>query len=411
MALAFFALCFVIIFGAFRAQLSGSDYEAAPDEVGTSIAHILILASIYFLFVAIAIWRIQRTTRLFFRNFPLYLLPIVALASTLWSINQSNTAATSIAYCLPFLCGLALNVVYSRESVLRTFLQASTLILLASFVMVIVLPQQGVHQGTDFFQSSHEGSWRGVFNHRTKLGQFSAIFICCVLVFGRPYSSKIYFYFRLVLAAVCLVFSNSTGAYLTLLTGLASIGYLKISVRWSVRAKIVGLIFMAMILLTCSLTWDLLLSSILELIGKTTDLTGRAPLWTAIFNGVDNSGPFGLGYSAGFNEVIRPVLENSGYGFLPNSQSGYVDAWVSFGVLGPAVLLFFAWKYIAVGVLSYIRLTDIARSDPAHYLLPVMLVLITLQISFVESFIWEANNFLVPILGMLLPLSFSKGRV
>jgi hypothetical protein len=284
---------------------------------------------------------------------------------------------------------LAIALRLSADEILDLYLKAGATLILLSITTVILLPEFGVHQQSDAVQFVHAGSWRGVFDHRTKLGQFSALYVVILIFCGaRTFRTPPRILIGLS-TLVCIVMSNSGGAVISLVVCFASGIVARLFYKRDNRFFFtITILFGTTIALFFGIS---LFYTTLDVLGKSADLTGRAPLWLMILDILGPNNWLGYGYVAGFFQWVRPNLSYE-LTALPNSQNAYVDVFVYFGYLGLIFLIFF-------GVSEFFRLYKISttKGNYRSAIATSVLYIFIIQISLVESFIMEIFSFLLPL--------------
>lgn len=182
---AFFAVGFLIGGGGFVLQIAGIETSHAAVATASSILSQTILAGLY-LMATILFLNSGRAEIILKRTWLVLVLPILAIASALWSPDPSLTLRRSIALLGTVLFGLSLASRFTFDTGLRLIIRSLSASMLLSVILALLFPTQGVHQLTDSypFQPEHAGFWRGIYAHKNILGGLSGLTTGLLLVYG-----------------------------------------------------------------------------------------------------------------------------------------------------------------------------------------------------------------------------------
>jgi exopolysaccharide production protein ExoQ len=264
---------------------------------------------------------------------------------------------------------------------------------LLSIILVVLFPEQAIHQASDANQSQHAGLWRGVFSHKQALGVISGLTTGLLLFYGSlAFSSPIFRFGALGVTIACLGGTQSatgllTAAVLTIsLYTTFAISRLPLQTRKVAMNGVLGLIGLFYVCFHFGL-FDLAI----PLLGKSTDLTGRTDVWPWIISNIRNSGSalLGGGYGSGWEEIVAPSL---------SIDNGYIELLVSFGYLGTIVVLAIYARVLWGGrrlILSA------GPDDAAIHVLPFNIMLIELFINITEAnFMTKSINTVFVVVAM-----------
>jgi len=383
----FFFIAILFLCGAYSLYINPLEITRGPESTTDIRRYLLVL--IMLISALLVAGRSGALLTLLFRSkYHLFFVGLCFL-SAIWSVDRYTTITSSISLFCLYTFALAVALRLSAEEILGIYLKAGATLILLSLATVILLPAFGVHQQSEVVQFVHAGSWRGVFDHRTKLGQFSALYATILIFCGAAT-------FRMVVRALiglsaltCIVMSNSGGALISLvaclIAGVVARSFYKRDNRF---------LFTAAILFSTAITLFFAINlfyATLDALGKSTDLTGRLPLWQMILDILGPDNWLGYGYVAGFFHWVRPNLSYD-LAALPNSQNAYLDIFVYFGYLGLIFVILFS-------VSEFQRLYNISDINGNHR--PVVatsvIYFFIFQISLLESFAMEIFSFLLPL--------------
>ena len=193
----------------------------------------------------------------------------------------------------------------------------------------------------------HEGTWRGIYNHKNTLGKVIVPGIAVFLLLAS--SSKKYswlFWMAFSLAFILLLRSGSTSSLLNGVTLIAASISFRVF-RWRDNLMVPSTIaigsFGAIFYVVVSVTTE----AILKALGKDTTLTGRGDMWPYIFEMIGEKPILGYGYGAFWSGPDTPsfyIWRATGW-TPPNSHNGFLDLWLQIGLIG---LLIYIFGFLAV---------------------------------------------------------------
>jgi len=299
---------------------------------------------------------------------------------------------------------------FSARQAINIYLTAGCLIAFLSIATAVTMPSIGVHQAGDAFQAVHAGQWRGVFSHRTQLGQFSATF--CVFLFAWRKQLPILLLVPVFLSGLlCLVAAQSQGGYISLTIGIVLFSLVRAVIDKGLGAQITLVIICIVLALSGQYLVDTMGPSVLEMLGKAPNLTGRTDIWDLLLTSASRSVMLGRGYSAGIAQILA---SNEQLKVLANAQGGYIDLYIAFGMVGVTVVIasWIAIIFKALRMMNMLLRLDVPNRRPIADGLSycVTLIVMTAQMSIGESYIVEGNNYLPPTLGLIITAFFTIAR-
>ncbi|MDD1529424.1 hypothetical protein C7U92_20405 [Bradyrhizobium sp. WBOS7] len=264
------------------------------------------------------------------------ILPLAyCLTSAAWAIEPGATIRR---------LGLTALIIWSVfEAVRRVgFLRAVSvtegvlsLAVFLSYAVVLLLPQEGIHQVADAADPGIVGSWRGILVQKNFAGAVCAVLIL-FLLFDISKKSTLWRWL-VVLGSAYFLYRTNSKTSLGLLVG-ALLGGLAFS-RYRVAYNSVALLGLAAVclgaLLTLSIYWDEL-TGILE---TKEAFTGRAQIWSVLLAYAQDNLLFGAGYGSFWNigaqsPVFHYISSNSWISKIASGHNGYLDLLVQLGLPG-----------------------------------------------------------------------------
>src|ERR1041384_1226760 len=135
------------------------------DEIkGDPLAQVLF-SGVYLLTLVLVVIHRRRVGKTIKRDPLLWLLVILAVASTAWSTAPGVTGRRAVALLGTTLVGVFLASRFSVKEIVRLACWALGIAAALSFASVLLLPKYAIETGI------HAGAWRGVFVQKNILGR------------------------------------------------------------------------------------------------------------------------------------------------------------------------------------------------------------------------------------------------
>jgi exopolysaccharide production protein ExoQ len=300
----------------------------------------LILTISYFGVAMVLIPWYRETLFVLRRNWSLVVLVLFALLSSLWADMPDLVFRKAIGVFGTTLLGIALAVRFSFQDQLRILSWLFRIIAALSLVCILLLPSYGI---------SKEGEWQGIFEYKNALGSMMALSILVEwLRSAGGRISKTLKILALLLSAVLLRFSDSITPALAIIAALLLIEIYKFA---ALRHRIPLYAFSLAIAIVVAAGVMVLTAnsdSVAGAVGRSSNLTGRTEIWSAVVSVIPKRPILGYGYSGfwlgaspesiAINQVMR--------GWVMYSHNGYLEMQLNLGVVGS--LLTFAFLGIAL---------------------------------------------------------------
>ncbi len=330
----------------------------------------------------------------------LYLLPLFAVMSVLWSSEPS----LSFKLGIEFLLFTAISVVAARAQSRRSMISSLMCALLVGVVLSALL------RTTAPIGTTGEIALIGVFGSKNNLANFVCLSMMSSLSVladsNQPRVLRALATLGLLLDPVMLIKAHSLGALFAGGAALAaSLSIIALS-RLPARRRgvvvsltaIIGVCLICVLLLALSQGFDL--SSVLVAAGKDPSLTGRTFLWSRAREFIDMKPLLGLGYQAfwvqGHVEAealwrYAQIESRSGFHF----HNLYYETAVELGNLGFTILVFF----LAGAGLRAVNHGLRSPSPVAAFICAVMVfyaMRVGVELDFLDPF--STGSFLLPVI-------------
>ena len=233
------------------------------------------------------------------RHGVIWLLPLLALVSTIWSHMPATSARTAIELILTTLFSLVLAQAQPVHRVIGAFMCALLLAIVAGVFL----------GGSETIYYTGQTALNGLFSSKNNFAAFNALLlISAVSVYAARTSRRPMRLLALggiLISAFFLIMARSVGALaaVAVSTGVSLLVILMSGLpqrlRGSVMAGLLGLgLLLAGFLLVLLISDGSLLESVLNAVGKNSGLTGRSYLWIRAAELIDKNPLFGLGYQS-----------------------------------------------------------------------------------------------------------------
>ena len=259
-------------------------------------------------------------------------MPFVAFASVLWSVDKTATLYSSARLLMTFLIGFYIARMYGLEFLLRFLFFA----LLAAIVLSAVLILGG--------SGRHLAGYTGAFTHKNTLGAQSVMLVLTGLAIFSSRSSRALALVGIALGLILCLLSNAMTAILS----LVAVAGVFIAARQAMRSK-TGLIAWSVVaLLSVFLIAVIAIqlfpyidaAGIMGKLGRDITLTGRSYLWDAARTYIERRPLVGFGYDAFWSNAvdwhvfyIRPLV-----GQVTTFHNTYIEIMIQLGAIGSFIV-------------------------------------------------------------------------
>jgi O-antigen ligase len=262
-----------------------------------------------------------------------------ALLSVLWSADPVRTLrrATALSECLLF--GIFLYRTDGFERTVRRVGQVCVVMAALSLVAYVAVPSIGRETALGY-----EHAMRGVFPQKNSMSECMLLGLCCY-----AYQMLERLHWRHVVAVAVLLLCMVVGRAASV---LAVTGVVVLVAFWfKLQGKPVwrlGLLFLTGWAATALLAGLIVFPhELFALAGRDTSLTGRVPLWEAIWPEILRAPLIGHSYAGFWNmesPTIQMIWRTIGWE-APDAHSSYLDILLQLGVIG---LAFYVWTWVVL---------------------------------------------------------------
>jgi O-antigen ligase len=331
-----------------------------------------------------------------------------ALISAAWTIYLPATLNKLFFLLFSTLISSYIAIRYGRRGVIDVLTWIGGICSVLSIVIVLFFPFIGIMQNEPFV-----GSWTGMFWHRNHTGNlfafFNMVFLFRFLLDDRStWRSKIVVSFFYVLSALMVFGSRSATGIIVLLFLHVAVGLTAFWLKWYERIKpwqyytAAGLAFAGFLVFITNTGF------FFGLLGRTSTMTGRIPLWQDLFQNIYLQKPL-LGYGFGALWMLKSfrILIQIRHDWpyqVYFADNGFFDILLNTGVIG---LLLFMSVYIPLGIRSF---RQAIHAKSWQYFFPFLTFLYILLGNLTYSFLFEVDQFVWMLLAIMVFLTTSTSN-
>lgn len=343
----FFTYVIIISTDAFLFQLSGIEPDMVAPREPVSILGRLNVILIYCSVIVLYFRNSQRVNAAIRSALPLFALAGLAFLSCLWAPDPAVTLRRSIALLFNFMTVVTMVALLPPIRVIRVLAVSLALCMIFSVLWVVLMPRYGMHNAADWVEPVHAGLWRGIYPHKNGLGNISCIALVTLLFCGKRVIRSLIFRALAISASIaCLIGAHSsTGIVLAGIMFLVFFFFRRLELMTKPTRMFIGtsVLILGTILVFTSFP---LMYIVLDALGKSTDLTGRLPIWSALFAWSSERPLMGYGYSTGFEYVMTPRLHEYMRLQIQSAHNGYLEIFISFGYVGLMALILYLGSFL-----------------------------------------------------------------
>jgi O-antigen ligase len=293
----------------------------------------ILWSLLYVIVLAIYIKACRQPIQKIFTIFPVLAVIALAFSSVIWSQDWELTMRRSVALAFTLVFGVYFASRFNTQEQFRLLATTFAVCIVFSFFFELL----------NLNPSEDIAGWYGVFYLKTQLGANMALASIIYLFWKKlePEKGKLATV-GLVSSLVLVVLSCDVTSFITVVTLLGSLPFL----RWALRRSVLG----AFAAVTCALAFGALsilyigshLQQVTSLVGKDPMLTGRVPLWILATAMAVRRPWFGYGFDAFW--LPGTIYVHRMWQILrwmpPHAHNGLLEIWLELGLVG--VVLFLA---------------------------------------------------------------------
>ena len=297
----------------------------------------IVLAIVYAVVGVLCLIEFRQTWRSLFRNPSLIGLLVLACVSTAWADSPDLVIRRALGLVGASLFGVYLAIRFSFDEQLRLLRWAFRLMAAGTIALLVISPSRALSL------PGGGGGIRGIFPHKNILGAGMALaFVVEWYVRDKDAKLKTLRLISLCVYGALLAISDSMSAMMTVAATLVSVWVVRILCGRH-RIPIGAIAAFAILFVTAVTISGITTGDVLGLLGRSSDLTGRTELWSAVTEAVQEKPIIGYGFS-GFWKGASPdsdIVEGQIQWTPAYSHNGYLEITLSLGLVGLFIALFF----------------------------------------------------------------------
>ncbi|MGA7523669.1 MAG: O-antigen ligase [Acidobacteriaceae bacterium] len=262
----------------------------------------------------------------------LALLAVLAIASTLWSLDPLLTLRRSIPFALAGLFGVYFAARFPQARQLAILRLTMVVLALATVAIVLFVPAIGLDRSP-----GHAADWQGIFTQKNACGRIMVLATAGVLFGERFALGRLA---SLTLFMLVLIMSGSRGAWIIEAALLFLWLLVRFARRSSPRVRLVLGVAAPAIALSLAGSALALYPRVAPTLDRDPTLSGRTVIWAQVLHSIVQRPFLGYGYEAFWHGMQGPSLQiDSAVHFVVvHAHNGFLEIALELGTAG--LLLF-----------------------------------------------------------------------
>ncbi len=322
------------------------------------------------LFLVLAAWCLGHdANRLLVLLRPILIITLLWFALCVVTSWDPSLSARRFAFTLVTV-GLAAMALLLPKN-MRHFSDVMTVVVLAvlaaCYLGVFLLPEQAIHQTTDYIEPELAGDWRGVFSHKNEASAAMVLFIFIGLFIARVRNMRIGGLI-VALALVFLLFTKSKTSIAMLPITLIVSALLTRIHKPSIGISLVLAVLAAFNILSIGSIYLEPVRDLLDMVLTDTSFTGRTDIWQFALDRVAQRPIIGYGFAAfwGTEQVVYGMGGASIWAnTVAHAHNAYLNLALTVGI--PGSILATLWL-VVLPVVDFFRSADAPAAAPLKML-------------------------------------------
>jgi O-antigen ligase len=322
------------------------------------------------LFLVLAAWCLSHDpSRLLVLARPILIITLLWFALCVVTSWDPSLSARRFAFTLVTvgLAGMALLLPKNMRHFSDVMAVVVLIVLAACYLGVFLLPEQAIHQTTDYIEPELAGDWRGVFSHKNEASAAMVLFIFIGLFIARVRSVRV----GALIVALALVFLLFTKSKTSI--AMLPITLIVSALLTRIHRPVVGVfvplfIVVAFNILSIGSIYLEPVRDLLDMVLTDTSFTGRTDIWQFALDRVAERPITGYGFAA-FWGTKQVVYGMSGTSIWANTaahaHNAYLNLALTVGI--PGSILATLWL-VVLPVVDFFRSADAPAAAPLKML-------------------------------------------
>jgi exopolysaccharide production protein ExoQ len=273
---------------------------------------------------------------------------------------------------------------------------------ISSFIAIFAYPQFGIHNPGNTTNPEHYGAWRGMSGHKNDFGRLLALSCNIFLIGFLTRTSRRWIYLAFALFSILLIGGSRSGQAVVLVVlppiTLVMLLWLR---RMSLQIRSLVILVAIPIGIFLSLLSNVIITEVLNILGKDPTLTGRSEIWSAVIASLGHHILLGGGYGTGWELVAEGVFLRIG-GTMTHAHNGYLDLVLDVGIVGASITLAF---YALIGLKLGRHLLSPQRTEDVF--LGLVALIFIVAGNWVASFLLQYNS-IYWVIPVIMYVKFSR---
>lgn len=322
--------------GSLIAIMSPNEVAVGADATGSPHYRMLGLAigGVAFLLLAMR-------PKALLRYWIVFIPVLVAVASISWSVSPGIAFRRCGSLIITTVFAIWLSERFSTRTIMNLLLGTMAVVCISSYVSIFAFPSFGIHNPVNTINPSHFGAWRGMLGHKNDFGRMLALASNIFLIAFLIRQKWRWYYLVGWLSAIALIAGSHSGQAVVLAI-LPAIGLIMLLWLRGMPLQLRSLVIIVTLPIGffLSLISNIIVTEVLNILGKDPTLTGRSDIWNAALSSLGNNIFLGGGYGTGWEMVAAGVFMRMG-GTMTHAHNGYLDLTLDVGILGLSITLAF----------------------------------------------------------------------
>lgn len=263
----------------------------------------------------------------------LALLAVLAIASSLWSLDPLLTLRRSIPFAIAGLFGVYFAARFPQRRQLAILRLALLVLAFATVVFALFLPDIGLDHSP-----GHAADWQGVFTQKNACGRIMVL-ATAVILFSECISAGRLA--SLALFVFVLIMSGSRGAWIIEAALILFWLLIRVARRSGPRVRTLLAVPAPAAALSLAAVAMFVYPRLAPLFGRDPTLSGRTAIWAQVLRSITRRPFLGYGYEAFWRGMQGPSLQisSSVHFVVVHAHNGFLEITLELGTAG---LLLFA---------------------------------------------------------------------
>jgi exopolysaccharide production protein ExoQ len=318
---------------------------ASPNSHASG-SHMISVAIVFLICSILIATRSPRFLSYFTRRKALLALPVLAIISSLWSSDASQSFVSGMILAVFTIFALYVGDRFSFQEQIELIMMAGAIALPLSVVLAVLMPSV----------YAPSNGWSGIFGQKQTCAVAAILWLITALHWK---TSGLYQnscrVICMLLSVLLLVMSRSRTGW-----ALAGIALLLSAALWAMR-KMPATESLLLILLGLGIAAGIgylaysHLTTVVTSVGKDSTLSQRTIIWAAVWPEIMKRPILGFGFNAFWKGLYGPsqdVVMASGWNVF-QAQDGFLDVWLAVGIVGVALIVVMLFEAAKNAVRSF----------------------------------------------------------